>query len=190
MTDVLVLSMAEVDEIAALAEKATLGKWHAYILTSRWGYSRVEQERTDPRYCVICDARDDDAAFIAAARSAVPDLVATVRAYREELQGLVWQFGHRTVFDGRLAITPGGLSALESAFEALGWDEQHFVGDEHACEIDGCQRWPVMGSKWDGLYMALCSEHGSMMTNGSAIPPVRQAAIDRAATRRAQEDTP
>ena len=33
---------------------------------------------------------------------------------------MVWQFGYRSTYEGRENLHTGGLSALESAFDALG----------------------------------------------------------------------
>lgn len=61
-------------------------------------------------------------------------------AIRDALEGMVWQFASRTMIDGRRALSTMGLSALEEAFEALGWDDPHFT-DFGGCEIDGCEQW-------------------------------------------------
>ena len=39
---------------------------------------------------------------------------------REALAEMVWQFGYRSTYEGRESLHTGGLSALESAFDALG----------------------------------------------------------------------
>lgn len=65
----------------------------------------------------------------------VASLVATCTALeaerdvlREALVGMVLQFAHRGQCDGYTVLGTGGLSALERAFAALGWDDPH--GDE------------------------------------------------------------
>lgn len=44
---------------------------------------------------------------------------------RDALESMVYQFGYEAVKRGRPAIMTGGLSALEEAFEALGWDDPY-----------------------------------------------------------------
>ena len=39
---------------------------------------------------------------------------------REALAEMIWQFGYRSTYEGREVLHTGGLSALESAFGALG----------------------------------------------------------------------
>ena len=39
---------------------------------------------------------------------------------KEALAEMVWQFGYRSTYEGRESLHTGGLSALESAFGALG----------------------------------------------------------------------
>ena len=39
---------------------------------------------------------------------------------REALVEMIWQFGYRGTYEGRENLHSGGLSALESAFDALG----------------------------------------------------------------------
>ena len=59
---------------------------------------------------------------------------------KDALEDMVYQFGYRSVIGGKRCFTTGGLSALENAFEALGWDEGHVVEDG-GCEIEGCNEW-------------------------------------------------
>lgn len=59
---------------------------------------------------------------------------------REALESMVWQFGYRSVVEGRRCISCGGLGALEDAFDALGWSDPHYT-DEGGCEVAGCAQW-------------------------------------------------
>jgi hypothetical protein len=59
---------------------------------------------------------------------------------REALEAMVWQFAYRTLVDGRRSLTTIGLSALEDAFVALGWEDPHFV-TEAGCDIKDCGAW-------------------------------------------------
>lgn len=52
---------------------------------------------------------------------------------REALENMVWQFGYhtvRTLTDNKAIISTGGLSALEEAFEALGWDDPKIIEEQ------------------------------------------------------------
>ncbi len=48
---------------------------------------------------------------------------------RGALVSMVSQFGYRGTKDGKVIISTGGLSALEEAFEALCWDDPHYMPD-------------------------------------------------------------
>lgn len=78
---------------------------------------------------------------------------------REALEEMVWQFACRIVSKGKRALDTGGLSALEAAFEALGWDEPHFVAPEDApgCDAPGCLEWAEAFMAEDGKW---CWKHG------------------------------
>jgi hypothetical protein len=106
---------------------------------------------------------------------------------REALEDMVYQFGYRDVTeDNKPMIWCGGLSALERAFDALGWDNPHVIGEEgNTCEIEGCMRDIVAGRHWGNgkEYLSLCSKHTTMERKGEPCPPIKQYAIDREATR-------
>lgn len=90
--------------------------------------------------------------------------------YREALEDMVWQFAYRIDGKGRTPPRLGnmGLSALEGAFSALGWDNPHPCPDS-SCDIKKCQRWPHAGVPFpDGDYLSLCSEHHAMMEIGDS----------------------
>jgi len=44
-------------------------------------------------------------------------------ALREALEDMVYQFAYSRTQDGEVIISTGGLSALEDAFETLGWPD-------------------------------------------------------------------
>lgn len=103
---------------------------------------------------------------------------------KEALESMVYQFGYRGVKDGKPCIGTGGLSALEEAFFALGWDDPTFIQEDgNTCEIDGCMEEPSCGQPWGKEYLHLCYKHSDMQRNGIERPPVKQYAIDREATR-------
>ena len=56
---------------------------------------------------------------------------------RDELEDMCYQFAYDGQ-DGRGPyFTTGGLSALEGAFDALGWKDKHYT-PELTCEVKGC----------------------------------------------------
>ena len=105
--------------------------------------------------------------------------------YKESLTSMVWQFGYRGVKDGKPAIHTGGLSALEDAFEALGWDDPHYLPDTegYCCEMVGCVEPDVSGTTWGGLYLRLCRKHSKDAFDNKPCLKVKQWAIDREAKR-------
>ena len=46
---------------------------------------------------------------------------------RDIVKDLVWQFAYRGNDHERKWLTTDGLSALERAFKALGWDDPYYV---------------------------------------------------------------
>ena len=106
--------------------------------------------------------------------------------YKEALEDMVFQFGYRGVRNGKPMIWTGGLSALESAFEALGWDEPHYLPEEgYTCEIVGCMEADTSGTHWGNskLYLRLCPKHYRESYSGKPLPPIKQYALDREAKR-------
>ena len=100
------------------------------------------------------------------------------------LEAMVGQFGYRGVKNGKPMIWTGGLSALEEAFEALGWEDPHYVNDESMeCDIEGCHEWRSPQIVWDGVYVLICHEHFVDYCVKKPRPPLKQSAIDREATR-------
>jgi hypothetical protein len=107
--------------------------------------------------------------------------------YKEALESMVWQFGYRGISDGKSAICNGGLSALEEAFEALGWDNPHYIEDINGCicDVEGCAGWVVsQGCAWEETgYWMVCREHSEDSRNNKLQPKMKQRAIDREASR-------
>lgn len=99
---------------------------------------------------------------------------------REALEGMIYQFGYRTVYKGKPALITGGLSALECAFEALGWEDPHAIKEKgNTCEIEGCMNEICCGQKWDDLYLSMCSDHSAKKRMGVNRPSVKQYALER-----------
>jgi len=105
---------------------------------------------------------------------------------KSALESMVWQFGHHSVKDGKPIIWTGGLSALEEAFEALGWQDPKIIEDCDAiCDVEGCAEWVVcQGTAWeDKGYWMVCSEHSSQAREGKPFPLMKKRAIDREISR-------
>ena len=92
---------------------------------------------------------------------------------------MVWQFAYRGMRDNRPMLWTGGLSALEGAFYALGWDEPHFVDETMECDIEGCHEWRSPQIHWDGVYVLICSKHFKEYCQKNPLPKLKQSAIDR-----------
>ena len=106
---------------------------------------------------------------------------------REALESMVWQFAHSGTRGGKPILHTGGLSALEYAFEALGWADPYYLSDAETettcCEVMGCYEQSTIGSHWGDLYLRLCSKHGRLCWDGGKIPAVKSHAIEREANR-------
>lgn len=109
-----------------------------------------------------------NAELIAQARAAGADPDVLLLADRLEaaeratgaLEDMAWQFAYRGRTDDDLIYTTGGLSALEHAFDVLGWDDPHKVEfDGNGCEWGDCGEWVSGGMPTDGGYLRLCSDH-------------------------------
>ena len=103
--------------------------------------------------------------------------------YKKALEEMVWQFAYRGVKRRAPVLHTGGLSALEGAFEALGWDDPHYVEDFDGgiCDVDGCPEWVVaQGGSWvDTGYWCLCRDHCQQARGGKAQPVMKLRAINR-----------
>ena len=104
---------------------------------------------------------------------------------RDALTNMVWQFGYRGVKNRKPIIHTGGLSALEEAFEALGWEDPHYLPDAegYCCEVEGCVEPDVSGSHWGSLYLRLCRNHSHEAFVGKGLPKIKQWALNREAKR-------
>lgn len=103
---------------------------------------------------------------------------------KEALEDMVFQFGYQGVVKGKPVISTGGLSALESAFSALGWDNPHILPEKgNTCEISGCMDEIASGQNWGDMYLSLCSYHSRMLRDKKERPAVKKYAIKRELTR-------
>ena len=107
--------------------------------------------------------------------------------YREALESMVWQFALRDIKNGKSILWSGCQSALEYAFEVLGWDDPKIIDDIDGsiCDVEGCPGWVVaQGGMWaDTGYWCLCDKHSSASREGKPQPRMKQRALDREAKR-------
>jgi len=75
---------------------------------------------------------------------------------RDALEHMVIQFGNA---NDRGELHTGGLSALEAAFDALGWNDPHPLPASYLCERAGCSRRSTCGTPTPEGYKRLCYEH-------------------------------
>jgi hypothetical protein len=76
---------------------------------------------------------------------------------RETIEALVSQFGYWS--DSAGGLHTGGLSALEDAFDALGWEDPHPQPDMR-CDEPGCMKQQSVGAPTPTGYRSMCTDHG------------------------------
>lgn len=91
-----------------------------------------------------------------------------IEALREALDSMVRQFAYA----GNGRRTTGGLSALEEAFAALGWDDPHPLDKEEMCDEPGCKEPTSCGFPTPNGYRRTCGEHYR-----AANPPPSQGGV-------------
>jgi hypothetical protein len=85
-------------------------------------------------------------------------LAGTIAMLHEALDDMVWQFAHRSFNDKGRFLGTGGCSSLELAFDALGWDNPHYV-EGVGCMAEGCPEWDTCGTPTTSGYMRVCGKH-------------------------------
>ena len=75
---------------------------------------------------------------------------------RDALESMVRQFAYWTTKPGGYCTS--GLSALEEAFDALGWANCH-AAPESCCDEPGCTRQICCGTPMPDGYRSTCSKH-------------------------------
>ena len=80
----------------------------------------------------------------------------------DALEGMVEQFAYW--HDNVGGYTTGGLSALEQAFDTLGWSEPH-PAPEAWCDEVGCKKQISMGTPTKSGYRRTCGPHGIEITS-------------------------
>jgi len=87
----------------------------------------------------------------------------TCDEFREALEDMTNQFAYQWDGHGNKppSIGTGGLSALEHAFDVLGWTDPQPAPDA-SCDIKGCQKWTQAGIPFpNGDYLRVCSDHSA-----------------------------
>jgi len=85
------------------------------------------------------------------------ELLATeLQKYHDALESMAHQFGYE--LDGPARLSTGGLSALEEAFEVLGWEDPHPV-PERECQIPDCGAMASCGTPTPDGYKWVCGTH-------------------------------
>jgi hypothetical protein len=185
------LAADEVERIRARADAATPGPW---IANESIPANRYQVLWFDGELCDCCNEPDwarahlladffkaerseADALFAAQARTDIPrllDALAAERARRErveaELESMVWQFGYRRGGPKGPFLCTGGLSALESAFDALGWSDPR-PSPEGRCDAKGCRHWASCGTPTSDGYKRLCGEHYQALADPAGKRP-------------------
>lgn len=127
--------------------------------------------------------RDQQERFKWAANEKVSDLEARNRQLEDALSDMANQFAYYTEgrADGEPGLRTGGLSALEHAFDALGWTDPHpapwRVCDEPGCRKEGTMGWPTRpgGTGPNGGYRHTCWDHSDTARKRALLtdpPPV------------------
>lgn len=75
---------------------------------------------------------------------------------REIIEDLLHQFAYDNHHG---EIGTGGLSALEAAFDYVGWEDPHPLEEELICNFDTCDERATCGTPTDKGYQRLCYEH-------------------------------
>ena len=92
----------------------------------------------------------------------------------DALYEMVWQYADRFMTDGKRYLTTMGISALEHAFKALGWDDPHHVTDEFTgYAVAGCEEWTRGAQIWEGLYLLLCGPHLIQAFKRRPLPEIK-----------------
>ena len=158
----------ELKAIKARCEAATEGPWRAirdtgvrndggYVVFSKAKPSHYLGQ--DERYEREIGEWHGNLEFIAHARKDLPDCIAEIEQLIAALEDVCYQFGGWN--DTKGGLTTSSLSALEFAFEVLGWDEPHPVPPMQ-CDEPGCKKQSVCGWPSPKGYRRTCSEHHNM----------------------------
>ena len=94
------------------------------------------------------------------------DLISQLARMKEALEDMVSQFADRSPYKGNLCFNTMGLSALELAFDTLGWDDPQPCPDGLECEYKDCHQASTCGTPTKDGYKRLCGKHYQAFTEG------------------------
>ncbi len=93
----------------------------------------------------------------------VVTLAKEVKRLKETLEDMCYQFASWS--DSKGGHCTGGLSALEDAFEILGWTDPH-PAPKSCCQEKGCKKQATCGTPTADGYKRLCIEHFKDVKDG------------------------
>lgn len=94
------------------------------------------------------------------------------REAKDVVEDLVYQFG---VKNNNGTVWTGGLSALEGAFDFLGWnDDPHPVDAGMLCDEPGCKAWISCGTPTSTGYRSTCGKHAPRLASSSSASARRE----------------
>lgn len=113
--------------------------------------------------------------------SDIADAVASqsllIEKLRESLEGMVNQFAYEgRPVKGVSSITTGGLSALEDAFDVLGYDDPQPMPHKQ-CNWAGCTEHGTCGVPSTKGYKRVCGKHSDKMRKGDLSGLAQEALI-------------
>jgi len=83
-------------------------------------------------------------------------LIANAERLKLALEDMCYQYAY---WNGSVGgLTTGGLSALEDAFDFLGWDDPHIAPDAW-CDESGCKERYTCGTPTPNGYRKTCGKH-------------------------------
>lgn len=93
--------------------------------------------------------------------------------YRDSLEDMVQQFAYKADGKGRrpASMFTGGLSALEHAFDTLGYSDPQPC-PEGECVVKNCHKWATCGTSSgakNGQYLSCCGDHYGMANLGATF---------------------
>jgi hypothetical protein len=105
---------------------------------------------------------------------------AEIKALRDTVRNLIIQFGS---YNNKGGIGTSGLSALEDAFDALGWDDPHEI-PEMTCDEPGCKKHITCGWPSPIGYRRTCGDHyrAALGVKEAKPSPVKEDKDDRGKT--------
>lgn len=142
---------------------------NAEVLVFRDGYNRLHRD-LQARTSQVSELREKLEKFKQERDAAVDDN----KAFAEDV---AHQFGYHSQYNGRLALTHGGLSTLEWAFDILEWENPH-PDPENECQWEGCHHYASCGTPANGGYLRLCGYHFSVLRNGCTTALSIKSATD------------